>query len=196
MILNIQSRTLLLIIRSLFCGCALGLLYDLTHTRPRGLASPPRKSALFFRGAILFFLDVIFCIVSAVAAELMTYYFGGGFFRAIVYVMVALGFLGFRYTVGILLRRLLSYLYGCMLRVTVRLVRLLRRPLVFACRKIKCLYRLTIGRFLGKIKAGYKARRTPEPAKHTEEGEMVYVANGYGYKKHGRINLHGQRRGE
>lgn len=195
MILNIQSRTLLLMLYSLACGIALGVFYDATHTLPRGVQSPYRRSAKILILILQGFFDVLFCVLISILSMLLSYYCGGGFFRAITFVLMLGGFVAFKYTLGVLWRRLLSYVYGVLWRITRSFLRTVLAPIKLLCSKLTHIYRLTKDKILGKIKERRDARAMSTPTPEiTEEGEKVYVAKGFGYRKQGRISIHVTRR--
>lgn len=200
MIVNLQGETLLLILRSFLSGIFLGILYDVFTVAlkmPQINAGKVKKAVV---SILLFIFDFTFCLVCAAAALLLMYYSNRGFYRSLVFIVMFLGFLCFRCSLGILFRRLLVLLY----RFILKLFRIALIPLCFIKSKMILLYRLTIGKIIGKIVSGARAAKEKRlqaraekeqaanqgPEEITENKEdFVYVGKGARYRKNGRIKF-------
>lgn len=185
MIFNIRGETFLLLLRSFLAGAVLGAVYDILRTA----VSPSRDDERGLRGvrrvAVLIIsavFDIIFCILGGVTALLLMYYSNRGFFRASVLAVMLLGFLCFRCSLGIIFRRVLSWLYGIIWRV----ICFAFRPLKFIFLKLFSLFHLTICKFVGRIVAGAESvraaamsrgRRNDEAAEAIERGELSDVTD-------------------
>ncbi len=182
MIFNDQEQTILLILRSFIAGMLLCVVYDVVF---EALFKVKHRKLLF--GITSFVFDFFFCILCACVSILLMYYANKGFFRSLVFIFMILGFVCFRISVGRLLRKILSAVYGVLLI-----------PVRFVKNKMISLFHLTIGKIIGKIVS--KARKTKEEIRQkrqkkplsepeTPKEDFVYVANGTGYKKSGRIKF-------
>lgn len=102
---------------------------------------------------LLFFRDLLFMLVTSVTFILLCYYTNDGQLRAPAFVGMACGFFVYRFTLGILTRRLTP----CFVRVVRSLVKLILTPIIFPIR--------WIGRWIMKALQGLrrrlKERRTP-----------------------------------
>ena len=200
MIQNIQSQTLLLVLRSLMAGGVLCAAYDAFI-----MAMPTESRGGAVRvlcGVWRALADLLICICFAVFALLIMYYTNRGFFRALVILVMALGFLLFKVSIGRLWRRLCAFFWGLVRKI----LRFFILPLIFIKNKLISLYLLTIGRIIDKIKLSVRqwitsrrARREERMNADTEDAsvdkdsdrreDFVYVGDGKGYRKNGRIRF-------
>lgn len=197
MIINAQSETLLLILRSFLSGIILGVVYDVFTVAIKKPASDSRAPVKVLFSVLLFLFDFLFCLLCAAVSLLLMYYSNRGFFRALVFVLMFLGFTCFRCSLGILFRRVLSALYGLIWKI----LKIATIPLRFVKNKLILLYHLTIGKILGKIVLrvrSARARRAERlaaaqtdmlPEMPQEKEDFVYVGKSAGYKRNGRIKF-------
>lgn len=192
---------------SFFWGIALGLFYEAirafkmicgvryNHTGDEN-KSTVRK---IFEYGITFVTDLFFWIVAGVLSVLLIYQMGGGVFRGMTYLGLLAGFCLYYFTLGKYLLHLNEKVVLWMKRICIKAARLLLCPI----KKIFCvfnaLYRLTIGRILGKIKERINRHRKERlksveadlSVKEIVDGreEFVYVDGKRAYKKSGRISF-------
>ena len=100
MIINAQSETLLLILRSFLSGIILGVVYDVFTVALKKPASDSRAPVKVLFSVLLFLFDFLFCLLCAAVSLLLMYYSNRGFFRALVFVLMFLGFTCFRLSYG------------------------------------------------------------------------------------------------
>lgn len=200
MILNIQSQTLLLVLRSFLSGCVLCAVYDVLVT---AMPTESRGGVIrVLRGVWRGIADLLICICFSILALLIMYYTNRGFFRALVILVMSLGFLVFKVSIGMLWRRLCNLFWGLVRKI----LRLFILPLIFIKNKLISLYLLTIGRIIDKIKLSARqwitSRRlrreekikavgvdTPADKDSDRREDFVYVGDGKGYRKNGRIRF-------
>lgn len=205
MIFNIRGQVLLLFLRSFLAGVALGAVYDvfrvaLTCTRG-GEHRLPRWVEILLSAVF----DFIFCILCAAVALLLMYYSNKGFFRASVPLVMLVGFLCFRLSLGRILRRVLSWVYGVMWKI----ILVLTFPVRSIFLKMILLFRLTTGKIIGKIVSGAKRVHVKasggdmqddlggtENAEGEEKSDVTGAENGTGdgatgrpYRAYGRIKF-------
>ena len=202
MIINVQSETLLLILRSFLSGIVLGVIYDVFTVALKMPTGDRRALVKVISSVLLFLFDFVFCLLCAAVSLLLMYYSNRGFFRAFVFAFMLLGFLCFRCSLGILFRKLLSAIY----RLIWRIIQIATTPLIFLKNKLILAFRLTIGKILGKIvlwvriaksrraerlaarvEAQSKEKGLPETPQGMED--FVYVGKNAGYKRNGRIKF-------
>ena len=81
----------------------------------------------------------------------LIYRMGGGIFRAFTYGSMAIGFILYYFTVGKLTLRLTDIIIGFLKKILKKIAFLLLLPVKKIFLLIFCLYRLTIGKIIGKI---------------------------------------------
>ncbi len=198
MIFNVQEDTLIFLLRSFTSGVILGIVYDVFTVAIRNLPYKTGKARFFLLQLPLFVFDFVFCIICAVFVLLLTYYSGKGIFRISVICLMFLGFLCFRCSVGKIFRRILATIY----KIIIKILGILLFPFKFIISKLFLLFRLTIGRIVGKIillikesavKRHQKSSLAGENVndKNTGEEDFVYVGRKKesGYRKYGRIRF-------
>lgn len=203
-----QSEFGILILSSLACGAVLGLVYDFIRGLRLllGIDIHGTVAHRVFSHILLFFFDFVFWLAFGICAVLLMYNEANGFFRAVVYIGMGIGFLIYSLTLGYLVRMILFFLVKKLKIVLNFLLGLLLRPLKAMFFDVISLYHLTIGRFIGKIISGIidsrrrrmlKRNSTVSVDEVTEKGEedFVYVDGKIGYRKKDRISFGANRRG-
>ena len=206
-----QDVLLSLLLRALLSGAVLGGFYDCIRALKMLLGvrygNEISQNALSIGRRVLvfcvtFFFDLVFWLAAALISVMLIYHVGGGIFRGMAYLGMAIGFTVYYFTLG----RLVLYInerVTDLIKKTLRwAARLALIPIRALGRGIFFLYLLTIGKFIGKIKermAIAKARR--KEVKGEEDGvssenedacgkeEFVYVDGKTGYRKEGRIRF-------
>jgi hypothetical protein len=208
------SQGLLLewLLSSFLCGGALGLLYSMigavkmlcgiyyTDIRP----FKKHMIRVIFEYAVTFVFDLLFWICVGVLSILLIYQMGGGFFRGMTYIGMAAGFGLYYFTLGKLLIPIIEKNVKAVKKLLYKVLRLLLFPIKKIISAIIALYRLTIGRILGKIKESMTLRKSaaksaeaeasPKGSESGGEEEFVYVDGKNGYRKSGRISFNTNRK--
>ena len=118
-----------LCVASLCAGGFLSLLFDLLRTMRIWLTSPyqryavPKIQSLYYprlkskkaknrRGlqVVIFFEDILFCVVGAIVLVLLLYWLNNGAFRAIAPLCMLLGFVFYRISISKRVRTLLQWI--------------------------------------------------------------------------------------
>ncbi len=198
--IDLSLRALIaLAVKGFLCGAFFALLYELLYFgrllcgegQKKGIAGLPSH-------LLTFFLDLTFLLSAGICGIFLIWSYGSGF-RGMTFLLMALGFLLCRISLG----RLVRFLLTPLAKGLRKLIRKLLFCLLFPFRQILLLlislYHLTIGRFLGKIieslkKAGKKTDREreatlPIPTESCGKEEHVYVTGATGYRKEGRISF-------
>ena len=187
-------------------GVSLGVLYDLIRAFKMlcGISyfeSKRQKGILkrVFEAVVTFFCDVAFFVAAGVVALLLIYRMGGGLFRAFTFGGMISGFALYYLSLG----RLTIRLTDVFVRTLKKALGVVGRILFFPVKKIFlalfCLYRLTIGKIIGKI-IRELVRRNSRGATDAQdeklplengggEEEYVYVGSKGRYRKSGRIDF-------
>jgi hypothetical protein len=201
-----QGELALLLVRSLTSGLLLGLAYDFIRAFKMlcGISyfQNDRTKAVFWRvigHIITFFFDIFFFFVSGVVSLLLIYRMGGGIFRGFTYGGIILGFCLYHFTLGNLTLRLSHIIVNAVKIIVKKVIFLILFPLKKIFSLIFSLYRLTIGKIIGKIIREIKCRAVrkevaPEeekspPESEGREEEYVYVGSKKCYRKSGRISF-------
>jgi len=199
-----QEILLALLIKSFLAGVALGIFYDfirafkmvfgVRYVRP----IVKRSVAVDVLAYIVTFLtDILFWIVVGVTSILLMYGVGGGVFRGLTYLGLAVGALLYYFSIGRLVLKVSEAAVNFVKRAVRRAVRILAMPFVWVGRGLIFLFHLTIGKILGKIKERRAQRKKRDKIEPDEaialEGdgkeEFVYVDGKNGYKRDGRISF-------
>lgn len=160
-----QGLILSLLVKAFFTGAFLGVLYEGVRIAKMllgiGGGGRVRKplSAIF-----LFFTDLLFCLMFAFCAMLLTYNISGGIFRCSVYFSMGVGLILYRQTVGRLTERIERVITRAIRKLIRAILRLAFIPMRAIFSLLCKLYRLTIGRIIGKIRCGITARRQRKSA--------------------------------
>ena len=131
MIFNLPQQTYLLILRSFTFGVVLGFVYDLLFVAIKPMQKGKSRMLNFCRAMLLFVCDFFFCMLWAVSALLVMYYSNRGFFRAIVFVIMFIGFISFRVSIGRVFSKLLLKIYRFICRVVRKIAGILIIPIKF-----------------------------------------------------------------
>ena len=199
-----QKLILSLIIKAFFTGAALGVLYEAVRILKMLLEIKESKGKGRIPSFIfLFITDLVFCLIFASSAILLTYNLSGGVFRGCVYFSMSAGLLIYRATLGRLtekIERAITKLIKKLLRGILRLALIPIRAIFSLYRR---LYTLTIGRIIGKIRCRIiAARQRREQASVCEseaekiEDEEENAKGARGYRKEDRICFGRGRRGD
>ena len=202
-----QELLLALILKSLLCGGLLGIYYELFRAIKMlfGVKYGEISEVSSFGGravvfAVTFITDLIFWVTAGLLSIAIIYSVGGGRFRGLTYIALALGFLVYYLTVGRLMLKVSAFLVKILKKAARGLIRLALAPIKLILRLIISLYHLTIGRIIGKIKVAVAASRqrrreaaVASIAETSEEAggkEDLDFANGkHRYSKEGRIDF-------
>lgn len=199
-----QEVLLSLLIKSFILGVALGVFYDFIRAVKMFFgvryAHPIVKSSAVvnvFSYAVTFLTDIAFWSVVGVASILLMYAVGGGVFRGLTYVGLAVGALLYYFSIGRLVLRVSERLVGLIKKALRRVALVLAKPFVLLWRGLIYLYHLTFGRIIGKIKDKNTRRKKCAEIVPDEElaldgygkEEFVYVDGKNGYKRDGRISF-------
>ena len=201
-----QQLLLGLLLHSLAAGALMGAIYDVIRF-VKMLAGVEygvyKKTSKFtlknaVTSAVTFCSDVIFWLLFALCAISLTYTISGGIFRGLVYIGMLSGLCVYYFTLGKLTLKISSKIS----KVVKKTVRALIKIILIPLRAIFCifvrLYRLTIGKIIGKIKEREKKRRQDRKsvsdaqsvaALPAGDGEEDINARLSGYKKENRISF-------
>ena len=187
-------------------GVALGVFHDIIRAFKMlcGISyfGEKKKKGIFgkaFEHFLTFLCDIVFFLVASVVSLLLIYRMGGGIFRAFTYGSMAIGFILYYFTVGKLTLRLTDIIIGFLKKILKKIAFLLLLPVKKIFLALICLYRLTIGKIIGKIIEEKKRRdeerllslqeeKLPDESAGGEE-EYVYVGEKRCYRKSGRIDF-------
>ncbi len=197
-----QKLIFSLIAEAFLSGAALGLIYE--SVRLIRLLILSSGSALY-RGAsavFTFITDLVFCLTAASTAILLTYNISGGVFRGSLYLAMGAGSLCYRVTVGRILYKIEAAAARFIKKVMISAMRVIFFPFKMLFSLFVRIYRLTIGRIIGKIVCKVRAkketrRRRAEntcaeqllPERTNEEEDNADEHKGY--RKEGRISFGG-----
>ncbi|MBE6685102.1 MAG: hypothetical protein E7592_05585 [Ruminococcaceae bacterium] len=199
-----QQVLLALLIKSFLAGVVLGVFYDLIRAFKMffgvryALPIVKRSVAVSVLAYIVTFLtDILFWIVVGITSILLMYGVGGGVFRGLTYLGLAVGALLYYFSIGRLVLKVSETVVTFVKRVVRRVAKILAMPFVWVGRGLIFLFHLTIGKFLGKIKDRRAQKKKcaeiePDEATAFEDGgkeEFVYVDGKNGYKRDGRISF-------
>ncbi len=133
----------------------------------------------FVKGAAVFFQDVLFCVLSAVALLLLLYYTNDGQFRGLALIGIAAGLFVYFCTVGRLFSKLFSRMAVTVRRALAALLKLLLLPfkLIFKA------YQATVGKVIRSIRVKivkikdekYTAKITEQYRARAKEGFGIAV---------------------
>ena len=201
-----QEVLISLIIKSFLCGVGLGIFYDVIrmfkvflgvkYTKQVYSSGKLRRVVEYI---VTFIFDIIFWIAVGLISIILIYSINGGVFRGMTYFWMLSGFLLYYFTVGTWVLKLTVFLDKKIKKALYSIAKLLILPLRRAFDRIICLYRLTIGKFIGKIKDRIKDKKEKrknqamlcEKEKQEVLGkeDFVYVDQKTRYKREGRINF-------
>lgn len=187
-------------------GVSLGVFYDIIRAFKMlcGISyfENGRTKAVFWGvigHIITFFFDIFFFFVAGVVSLLLIYRMGGGIFRGFTYGGIILGFCLYHFTLGNLTLRMSHIIVNAVKIIVKKVIFLILFPLKKIFSLIFFLYRLTIGKIIGKIIREIKCRAvrkevSPEeekspPESEGREEEYVYVGSKKCYRKSGRISF-------
>lgn len=199
-----QQLILWLIIEAFLSGAVLGILYEAVRLCRLLFTS---EGSVFRRGMLTvftFLTDFLFCLVAASVAMLLTYNISGGVFRGCLYLSMGAGLLCYRLTLG----RILYIIENRAAKIIKKVCRFVLKVLFFPMKKIFSLfviiYRLTIGKIIGKIMCRARMKKEkelkesekkcaeallPESTREEENNADKYER----YRKEGRISFGGHR---
>ena len=201
-----QQLLLGLLLHSLAAGALMGAIYDVIRFVKMlvGVEYGAYKKTSKFTlknavtSVVTFCSDVIFWLLFALCAISLTYTISGGIFRGLVYIGMLSGLCVCYLTLGKLTLKISSKIS----KVVKKTVRALIKIILIPLRAIFCifvrLYRLTIGKIIGKIKEREKKRRQDRKsvsdaqsvaALPAGDGEEDINARLSGYKKENRISF-------
>ncbi len=203
-----QDLLLSLLLKSLAGGALLGVFYDVIRAFKMlfgvkyGVDAVKTSSKGVKIGAfvVTFLTDVIFWVFAGLLSIAIIYSVGGGRFRGLTYLALAVGFIIYYLTFGRLMLKISAF-FVKLLKKTVRgLIRLVLAPLKWILRLIISLYHLTIGRIIGKIKVAVAASRErkreaalaniAEPLEgESGKEDPKNVDEKYRFRKEGRISF-------
>ena len=199
-----QQLILWLITEAFLSGAVLGILYEAVRLCRLLLYSDGSALRRGMLTVFTFLTDFLFCFFAASVAILLTYNISGGVFRGCLYLSMGAGLLCYRLTLG----RILYKVENWAARIIKKVCRFALKVLLFPLKKIFSLlvkiYRLTIGKIIGKIM--YRARMKKEKELKEREKECAEAllpestreeennADKYErYRKEGRISFGGHR---
>ncbi len=164
-------------VKSFISGAIIGAVYECVRVL-RMLVCPSEQGRLasLRRGAeiiLVFVSDLVFCLLFAVTALLLTYNISGGIFRGCVYLCMGLGWLIYRLTVGRLTYKIEKKLTFFIKKVLKRLLKLFFVPIRAIILLIVRLYTLTIGKKLCKIRCKLKEKREKRETERKKKREKT-----------------------
>ncbi len=192
-------------------GAMLGLAYEsvrllrlIAESCGKAEAGIIKKAVRGFCIAFTFVSDIVFCIVFALTAILLTYNISGGVFRGGVYLLMLAGLIIYRATLGRLIFRLDQIAAKFVSKTAALLFKLVLFPFRIIFLLFNKIYTLTIGKILCKIKSRIKKRRKKrQKEKPKEPAEALLPPCGaekkkdaveqQKYRKEGRISFGGRR---
>ncbi len=185
MIDQTQEQLVNLLISSFLLGLLLGTVYEVIRfvkmffgvRYGKNKASDGHKGAgAAFIFVLTFISDFLFCILFALVAISLTYSMSGGVFRGMVYIGLFCGILLYYFTLGRLMLIINSKLTAYMRKMLIGAVKILLIPLRGVFLLFRNIYRLTMGKIIGKIKerAGEKRRKKEKLLKgQNTEGNLL-----------------------
>ena len=193
-----------LIFKSLICGALLGIFYDVIRAirmffgvyYAQFTDAPRTFSGKFFAYTVTFITDVIFWVCGGCVSIALLYSMGGGRFRGIVYLALAIGFAVYYFTFGRLMLKISAFTVRLLKKWLKLLVKCICFPIRQILRAIISLYHLTFGRIIGKIKVAVrrwmkKSAAEANVAEFTEKDggkeDLICTDGKYRYRKEGRI---------
>lgn len=203
-----QDLLLSLLLKSLAGGALLGVIYDVIRAFKMlfGVKYGSDAVRITAKGmkigafVVTFLTDVIFWVFAGLLSIALIYSVGGGRFRGLTYLALAIGFLIYYLTIGRLMLKISAFLVN-FLKKTVRwLIRLILVPFKWVLRLIISLYHLTIGRIIGKIRVAVEASRERKreaalaniaepPEGESGKEDLENVDEKYRFRKEGRISF-------
>ncbi len=172
-----QELIFSLLLKALILGAVLGVMYepvrlsrlvlDVGDRKVRGRAERARSA---FCTILTFLSDILFCLVFALVALLLTYNVSGGVFRGGVYFLMLIGLIVYRATLGrltLFAQRWVARIIRSVVRGAIKIIFIPLRAIFLLFSRI---YALTIGAFLGKIR--YKRKQRLEQKLKERQSEM------------------------
>lgn len=191
-----QRELLYLLVRSVVCGVAVGVLYDILRT-VRIFLSGDGKAWRVIGYAVTFIADFIVWSSFGVISILLIYKLIGGAFRGMVYVGMLVGAALYYYSISKLTLRITRFAVKILKKALCAVGRVIIFPFVMVFHGVFSLYRLTIGKIIGKIirrvREVKKSRRVEDVPASTDvecgKEELVYVFGKAAYRRDGRIDF-------
>ncbi len=188
-----------MLLYSFLCGIILSVVYEGIRLL-KLICAPPEKHSYGVRKAfyhiLTFLTDLVFVLLFALVAILLTYRVSGGIFRGMVYVGMLAGTALYYFTVGRLTIKISLGLAKFIKKATRMILKLIYKPLRAFFLLIFKLYALTIGKIIGKIVYNVKQKRSEKQAALegvTETNVLAESREEKGYRKEGRISFGGKR---
>ena len=202
-----QGELALLLVRSFTSGILLGLTYDLLRAFKMLLGveyvggngnSKKNKAEKGLLFAVTFLTDLLF-FTGAGCVAIFLAYADGGFFRGMILLGMAIGFLLYYFTLGKIVLSVNAKIISLLKKTVRKLIPYLIKPLKTVCGRIIFLYHLTIGSIIDKIKSDIKNKdhedksacreRSDDGAAECGKEDFVYVNGKVGYRKEGRVSF-------
>ncbi len=146
-----QELILLLLAEAFLSGAALGVTYEVVRICRLLLYSERSAARRALSQIFVFFTDLVFLIIASSVAILLTYNISGGVFRGCLYIAMASGLFLYRVTVGLVLLKIEAFATGIVKKIIKTVLKILFLPFKMIFSLFIKLYRLTIGRIIGKI---------------------------------------------
>ena len=189
--LYLSQRVLaMMVVYAALTGFCLGCVYDILELaavlllpqKAEGAENVPvKRSLLTAKGFLIFWRDLIFLLVTAVAFILLCYYTNDGQLRSPAILGMAGGLFVYRHTVGLLTERLLPRLATGIKRMLARMVRLAICPIRMLATALlvllKTLWRVTGGRLMARFREKNTQKRVAYLAKSASRGFDVLEDN-------------------
>jgi hypothetical protein len=172
-----QEQLLSLLLRAFVCGVAMGMYYDVLRIVKLLFSSESAagRAAKMFRATVTFFTDLIFWLTFGIVSIMLIYRISGGVFRGLVYLGMLMGAAIYHLTVGKLTLKIISFAVSFFKKVIRAIIKVIIFPFVMIFRGVFSLYRLTIGKIIGKIinrvKEARLARKLKKAPLVTEQEE-------------------------
>ena len=193
-----QEQLLSLLLRAFICGVVIGVFYDFL-----------RALRLFFSGdskvwrvtavLVTFITDVILWVFFGIVSIMLMYRITGGVFRGMTYVGMLGGAAIYYFTISRLTVKITKPIIRTAKKLLRKVLNIIIYPFGMIFRGVISLYRLTIGKIIGKIIRRVKESRNlprlekaPNDCKECGKEDLVYVNEKIGYEKAGRISFGSQ----
>ena len=179
-----QEQLLSLLLRAFVCGVAMGVYYDVLRIVKLlfSLETAAGRVAKVFRATVTFFADLIFWLTFGIVSIMLIYRIGGGVFRGLVYLGMLMGAAIYHFTVGKLTLKIISFTVAFLKKVIRAVIKVIIFPFIMIFRGVFSLYRLTIGKIIGRIINRVKKARLARMLKNaplaTEQEECGKEDNG------------------
>lgn len=189
-----QGKIAFIVLYSFILGAFLGLFYDLFRIRRIAYKMNTNRIKKILENVFVFFEDVTYWLASSVVVCIFLFYFNSGKARGISLFVMLLGFLGYYFTVGKLVKRCSERIIRLFYKLLRKIYSIFLRPLLIILKKL-CkitvyrlyLYVLTLiikKNCLRKAESGFGILRTAKTGKYSNEESFKHLRKSGGASIH------------